>query len=82
MCYRATGELGISQSWLSQKLGIYKPANSLVVARGGTQVAEKNYTIENLSFGGPQLASIREFEGDVQWITGYWARDDDRGDSI
>ena len=48
LCYWATSELGISQAWLSQKLGLSQPAISLSVTRGGALVVENNYTIENL----------------------------------
>lgn len=48
LCYWATNELGISQTWLSRKLGLSQPAISLAVARGRMLVAENNYSVENL----------------------------------
>jgi chromosomal replication initiation ATPase DnaA len=47
-CYWATNELGVSQVWLSRKLGLSQPAISLSVARGRQIVSQKNYEIGNL----------------------------------
>ncbi len=47
-CYWATNELGVSQVWLSRKLGLSQPAISLSVARGRQIVSQRNYEIGNL----------------------------------
>jgi hypothetical protein len=47
-CCWATNELGVSQVWLSRKLGLSQPAISLSVARGRQIVSQKNYEIGNL----------------------------------
>ena len=48
LCYWATSELGISQVWLSKRLGLSQPAVSLAVSRGRAIAARNNYTLENL----------------------------------
>ncbi len=48
LCYWATSELGISQAWLSRKLGLSQPAVSLSVSRGRRIALENHYEIENL----------------------------------
>jgi len=47
-CYWSTSELGVSQVWLSRKLGFSQAAISLSVARGRQIVSQKNYEIGNL----------------------------------
>ncbi len=48
LCYWATSELGISQVWLSRKLGITQAAVSLSVARGRQVAIQNTYEIGNL----------------------------------
>lgn len=48
LCYWATSELGISQVWLSRKLGLSQPAVSLSVSRGRRIALENHYEIGNL----------------------------------
>jgi len=48
LCYWAASELGISQAWLSRKLGLSQPAVSLSVSRGRRIALENHYEIENL----------------------------------
>ena len=48
LCYWATTELGISQVWLSRKLGISQPAVSLSVSRGRRIALGNHYEIGNL----------------------------------
>ena len=48
LCYWATSELGVSQVWLSKKLGLSQAAVSLSVARGLQIVNQQNYEIGNL----------------------------------
>lgn len=48
LCYWATSELGISQAWLSRKLGLSQPAVSLSVSRGRRIALENHYEIGNL----------------------------------
>ena len=48
LCYWAIGELGVSQAWLSRKLGLSQAAISLSVARGRQVAQQKRYEIRNL----------------------------------
>ena len=48
LCYWATSELGISQTWLSRKLALSQAAISLSVSRGRRIVLENGYEIGNL----------------------------------
>jgi REP element-mobilizing transposase RayT len=48
LCYWATSALGVSQVWLSKKLGLSQAAISLSVARGRQIASLKKYEIANL----------------------------------
>jgi putative transposase len=47
-CYWAASDLGVSQVWLSKKLGLSQSAISLSVARGRQIASQKKYEIGNL----------------------------------
>jgi REP element-mobilizing transposase RayT len=48
LCFWATSELGISQVWLSKKLGISPSAVSFSVARGRKIIEQRQYVLDDL----------------------------------
>jgi hypothetical protein len=48
LCYWASSELGVSQAWLSRKLGLSQAAKCFSVARGRQVARQKSYELGNL----------------------------------